>query len=927
LPAAVCGRGLHSHGLSEDISHYRILGRLGRGAMGEVFRAVDQRLGREVALKMLPREVESDADWQTRLLREAQAASALNHPGIVTLYDIEHHAGRSFLVMELVTGEPLSTVARTGVTWQRAFELCAGVADALAAAHALGILHRDIKSDNLMVTTKGQIKVLDFGLAKLRADVVKHTSQMAAVAPPPDDAPADPAEEPIGPLADQSLADTIVPRTSATSSQPSWDRQALRSDLTQAGQMVGTPAYMAPESYDGHTDVRSEIFGLGVVLYELLVGKRPFDRENSFATMAAIQLDDPDPPSKAAPDRAIPAEVDAIVAKTLAKLPGDRYADMTELAAVLRAAAAPPPPRPPTRWPWFAVPGVLVVGLAAIAVWKLGDKAPAVAPPPPAPPVVKQVEIAVTASRRITLEVGCEEYPRFTPDASAIVYDGLIAGDYEVLRQPLAGGARQRLTNDAGWDYASALSPDGTQVAFIHESVGSRTLRVVAATPSAGTEPPVTRDLGPIAGYPGWTRDGALLVGDSAGRVLRWDLGATGVAKQTVLGQLPAGAHAYHVIEVGDLGIAVLWWTHGEGVATGLGELERDGTLRVIEEAATDYEGGMAPSSSGRGYYVTRKGATTGNQLMWRPWGGGEPVVVPGGLSPRAGLDVSRDGTKLVFSTCTDREYIARLRAGKDAETVSRGEWNDTAPVAIGGTGVLVRSDRLGLQQGWIIDLAGGESRPVTPPDSHHASPSHDGTQVAYVAGGGRGGIAIAPIPAAGEPPATPRALTSDPSDGTPVFTGDGQHVVFVRSQTGAVARLHVIDLADGKVRALVDGEMPATTRSGDTIAFVTAAGADGARRVMLTDSSGAPPRHVPGLEPGAWQRPRFSLDGKKLLLIRGYQEVVEVTIDDSAPEKVLWSARTDGVLFADYAPDGDGIIAGVAEYDGDVWLAEGIFP
>ncbi len=167
-----------------EISHYRILGRLGRGAMGEVYRAVDQRLGREVALKMLPREVESDADWQTRLLREAQAASALNHPGIVTLYDIESAQGRSFLVMELVTGEQLSEVARRGLTWQRAVELTAAVADALAAAHALGILHRDIKSDNVMLTAKGQVKVLDFGLAKLRADVVRHTAQMAAARDP-----------------------------------------------------------------------------------------------------------------------------------------------------------------------------------------------------------------------------------------------------------------------------------------------------------------------------------------------------------------------------------------------------------------------------------------------------------------------------------------------------------------------------------------------------------------------------------------------------------------------------------------------------------------------------------------------------------------------------------------------------------------------
>lgn len=136
--------------------------------MGQVFRARDERLGREVALKMPPAELASDADFQARLLREARAASALNHPGIVTLFDLETFEGRTFLVMELVEGESFSNLARRGVEWKRAVELVAGVAEALAAAHARGILHRDIKSDNLMVTPSGQPKVLDFGLAKLR---------------------------------------------------------------------------------------------------------------------------------------------------------------------------------------------------------------------------------------------------------------------------------------------------------------------------------------------------------------------------------------------------------------------------------------------------------------------------------------------------------------------------------------------------------------------------------------------------------------------------------------------------------------------------------------------------------------------------------------------------------------------------------------
>ena len=883
-----------------DISHYRILGRLGRGAMGEVYRAVDQRLGREVALKMLPRDVEGDGDWQTRLLREAQAASALNHPGIVTLYDIESVDGRSFLVMELVAGEPLSELARRGLPWRRALELVAAVADALAAAHALGILHRDIKSDNLMITPAGQVKVLDFGLAKLRADV-------AAVGPPELRAPledAAPAPPPAPePLAEVSLAETLPPP--ATSSQPTWrpGREALASDLTQAGQMVGTPAYMAPECYDGVTDVRSEVFALGVVLYELLVGKRPFDRGNAFATMAAIRMDEPEPPSKLAPARGIPARVDQLVLRALAKPPEARFADMPAIAAALRAAAGP------RAWkPWAAL-GAGGVVAAALAGWWATR-----------PPAAARVPLEVGASRRLTLAQGCEEYPRFTPDGARVIYDGVVDGDYELMSVALDGGDPRRLTTAKGWDYGAAVAPDGARIAYVHEGTDARTLRIIGADGDAAG----VRDLGPISGYPAWTADGALLVGEPDGRIVRRELSpppASAVTGETVLGRLPTGARAYHLAPVAGGGIAILWWTQTEADATGLGELDPDGRLRVIEQASIDYEGALVPAPGRRGYFVTRKGATTGNQLLYRRWGGGDATVVPGGLSPRAGVDIARDGHRLVFSTCTERQYVARLRPGAAPVVVSRGEWQDTAPIALGDGRMLITSDRLGHQQGWLLDLAGGGARAVTPPDSHASAPSPDGAEVVYAADGGRGGLAV--VATAG---GAPRRLTTEVSDAAPAFTRDGSHVVFERTSAGAPTTLHVVPVTGGAARALVAGTQPAASPVDDTIAFVTSPDDAGARQVMLTDLSGAPPHPVPGLAAAAWQRPRFSADGQRLLVVRGYQEIVEVFLDGRTPPAVVWTATTDSVLGADWARDGDGILAALAEYDGDVWLAEGRF-
>src|SRR6478609_7331586 len=290
--------------------------------MGQGFRARDERLGREVALKMLPAELASDADFQARLLREARAASALNHPGIVTLYDLETYEGRTFLVMELVEGESFSKQARYGVEWKRAIELVASVADALALAHARGILHRDIKSDNLMVTTTGQPKVLDFGLAKLR---------------------------------DLNAPPGVDPETGVTANMRNRGDVPVRNapptaGLTKAGQMLGTPAYMAPESFEGQADARSEVFALGIVLYELLTGKHPFARDSEMAMMGAIMLDEPDPPSRAAdPARPVPIEVDAVVAKALAKAPADRYPDMRAFAAALRALTKEAAPAPMPR--------------------------------------------------------------------------------------------------------------------------------------------------------------------------------------------------------------------------------------------------------------------------------------------------------------------------------------------------------------------------------------------------------------------------------------------------------------------------------------------------------------------------------------------------------------------------------------------------
>src|SRR5262249_45639995 len=347
--------------MPERISHYRIERKLGAGGMGEVYAAVDERLGRRVALKLLSSGHEGSFEQRMRMLREAQAASALHHPGIVTLYDLGAHEGRLFLVMEFVDGESFRAIAMRGVPPAEALALVAEAADALGVAHAAGILHRDIKGDNLMRARDGRVKVLDFGLAKIvdealleetSADVLRELASgpRFEIGPPP-------AGPDVTRRGRKGASPPPLPPPAEAGAMPVLE--------TQSGTMLGTPSYMAPEQTRGaELTERSDVFSLGVVLYELLTGTRPFARATLHQTIAAVRGCAPPPPSRCAPDRGIGADIDKVVLDAMARLSEDRHADMPAFACALRAAAQPAAPPPRRRWPWIA-PGVAVAVAAA----------------------------------------------------------------------------------------------------------------------------------------------------------------------------------------------------------------------------------------------------------------------------------------------------------------------------------------------------------------------------------------------------------------------------------------------------------------------------------------------------------------------------------------------------------------------------------
>jgi TolB-like protein/Tfp pilus assembly protein PilF/predicted Ser/Thr protein kinase len=276
--------------VGETISHYRILEKLGGGGMGVVYKAEDTRLGRTVALKVLPPERVADPNRKRRFIQEARAASALNHPNIITIYDIDEVEGVHFIAMEYVDGKTLDRlIAHHGLPVEKTLAYAVEMAAALTKAHSAGIVHRDLKPTNVMVTNEGLVKILDFGLAKLTE---------------------------TAPAGDVETVATAGPRT-------------------EEGMILGTVGYMSPEQAEGKpVDARSDIFSFGSVLYEMLAGRRAFQGETNVSTIAAILREEPKPLSQAAEN--LPREVERVVKRCLRKDREHRFQHMDDVKVALQ---------------------------------------------------------------------------------------------------------------------------------------------------------------------------------------------------------------------------------------------------------------------------------------------------------------------------------------------------------------------------------------------------------------------------------------------------------------------------------------------------------------------------------------------------------------------------------------------------------------
>jgi Tol biopolymer transport system component len=370
---------------------YEVVSLVGAGGMGEVYRAKDTRLGRDVAVKVLPHSFAADPERLRRFEQEARAAGMLNHPNILAVYDFGQHGEAPFVVTELLEGETLKErLGGTPMPVRKAIDYASQLARGLAAAHEKGIVHRDLKPENLFITREGRVKILDFGLAKTVAQAPMAVAETVATAPVPQ---------------------------------------------TEAGMVFGTVTYMSPEQVRGQrVDHRSDIFSFGLVLYEMLTGKQAFRAESTIETMSAILKADPPRMSELAPG--LPAELERIVLHCLEKSPQERFGSASDIAFHLesiggtstgvtaKTAAVPAA----GKWKRVAVAGLLLAGGAALFA------AGRITVPPPASPQFEPV----------TFRRGSVAAARYAPDGRTVVYSASWEGGPNSLYTAQPGNPESR---------------------------------------------------------------------------------------------------------------------------------------------------------------------------------------------------------------------------------------------------------------------------------------------------------------------------------------------------------------------------------------------------------------------------------------------------------------------------------------------------
>jgi serine/threonine protein kinase len=835
---------------------YEILAPLGSGGMGEVYRARDRRLGREVAVKILSPEFAADADRVRRFEKEARAAGSLNHPNILAIYDIGWHEGMPYLVSELLEGEVLRQRMRGGpIAARKAIDYALEIAHGLGAAHEKGIVHRDLKPENIFVTKDSRVKILDFGLAKMSSG--KASAASATVAP----------------------------------------TMAME---TEAGVVMGTVGYMSPEQVRGATvDHRSDIFSFGAVLYEILTGRRAFQRDSSVETMSAIlQGEPPEVPQPLSPG------LERIVRHCLEKDPVNRFHSARDLAFAiesLRTASGSREELPAQAMKARPV-GIrlaflfLILGLVAggaLARWWFRPKAAEVpvfryltysghdTSPASSPdgrtiafssdrdgrPRIWLKELAGGGEMPITS--GPDNSPRFSPDGSMILFSRREGTHTSIYRMSIVGGEPRKVIEDV---VDGDWSPDGRQITYVRVKVEglkvTSLIGIVAADGSGSRE--IAQFENQVLQHPHWSPDARNIVAvgsPNSGLSQSMFVAETGAArKQSILNMPKESAY-----------ISSANWTP-------------DGAGLICFQTESAQGGNLFPSGAARILRLNLRNGTTETLYFSQ-----QSAMIFDVMSP----------DRTVFDTASARQNLQEIPvSGRPQASATRwmteGISNDRQPVySPDGQWIIFSSNRSGNLDLWRISSVTGEIRPITEDKADDMDPgiSPDGKKLVWSSDrGSHFEIYIANLDGSGA-----RQLTQDGKDAeNPTVTPDGEWIVY-NSYHPVKSGVWKIRQNGADAVQLVKGNtvFPETSPDGQYVAYAAQSqkGRYFIRVVRIAD--GASVAFEIGLDvssfntAGSVGRSRWMPDGRAIAFIaQDKKGVAGIYVQDFVPEKDTSGSR-----------------------------------
>ncbi len=845
---------------------YEVLAPLGAGGMGEVYRGRDTRLGREVALKVLPEALASDRDRISRFEQEARAASALNHPNIVTIHEIGREGETAFIAMELVDGKTLRELCASGsMPVRKILNVAAQVAEGLAKAHAAGIVHRDLKPENVMVSRDGFVKILDFGLAKL-----------------------------------------VEPESGEVSAMPTLARPE-----THAGVVLGTVAYMSPEQASGApVDFRSDQFSLGSMLYEMSTGQKAFPRKTAAETMSAIIRDEPEPIARLRPD--LPLPMRWILERCLAKEADERYGSTRDLARDLAsvrdhisevssgAEALLASPGKPRRRTAAAIVGIAGLAAGLAAGWALTRS---LLPTTSSPP----------SFQRATFRRGVIGNARFAPDGQTIVYGASWRGEPGGLYQTRLGSPESRLF-DVGLADILSISRTG-ELAILQRTVGGPE-GMLAVLPMVGGVP---RKLLSDVWWAGadWAPDGkglAVVHTVNGKDRLEFPIGTVILAEN-------AGNPRFS--PSGDL---IAHFEDRPGGGGAIGVVDPGGkSRRILSDGWTSWGGVPSWTRNGREVWFTASHAGETDALWAVDRSGKRRLVtrVPGDLEL---YDIAPDGRVLLAHH--DVTFLVRgLGAGQKGERDL--EWLDGSEIAdLSSDGkVLLTEMREAAGSTHAVYLRGIDgSAAVKLGEGRGLAISPDGLWVLAVAGESP---ALVLLPTgAGETRTLERGDLRDFRWGA--WLPDGRSVVFSASGAGGGERIYVQAVSGGKARAVspegyaLDGSTSPVSPDGKRLLVRS-----GAKWSLLPIEGAASGIPISGLEPEDTPI-QWSSDSRSLYLSRQGEAAPKVWLFDlTTGRRQLWKQLENQGLVTSprirVSPDGSLYAYGGVAANSELYVVSGL--